>query len=245
MNSTEISQRPSPQIEPYDSLQEIAPSVYCIDGDWEKTTFRRRMTLLKLKDGGLVVHNPLRLKDEDYSKIDALGRVDYIVAPNKFHCSEPQFYKLRYPRAKVLVAREALPTVQKRCEIHGTLPEAWSPKLREEIGCMEFEGTRMLSENIFFHRASKTLIVTDLVFNMHTEVKGAERVFFKLNRVYKRFGPSRLFRYFFVDEPKVAAESFRELMRWDFDRVVMSHGEILQSGGKAALLKGFEEMGLA
>ena len=110
---------------------------------------------------------------------------------------------------------------------------------------MEFEGTRKLCENLFFHRATRTLIVTDLVFNMQNEVTGGMKIFFKLNRVYKRFGPSRIFRYFFVDEPKVAAESLRELMHWDFDRVIMSHGEILNTGGKTAIQRGFAEIDLA
>ena len=232
-------------IENYEPLREIAPSLYCVDGDWQGSPFRRRMTVIQLKTGGLIIHNAIRLKDEDYAKLDALGKVEAIVAPNKYHASEAHFYKLKYPKAKVLVARSAAAEVKKLCEVGGVLPEGWSPKLREEVGCMEFEGTRNLCENLFFHRASRTLIVADLIFNMQMEVKGGMRFFFKLNRIYKRFGPSRIFRYVIVNEPKVATESVRELMHWDFDRVIMNHGEILNTGGKAAIQQGFAEVGLA
>lgn len=232
------------RIEPYDTLIEVAPSVYCLDGDWEETPFRRRMTLLKLKSGGLVVHSAIQLRNEDYAQIDALGKVEYIVVPNAFHHSDVHHFATRYPHAKVFAPKAAVEKVRKSCEVHGVLPEAWSPKLREEIGCIEFDGTRGLSENVFFHRPTKTLLVTDLVFNMQKEVSGILKLFFQLNRIYKRFGPSRIFRYGFVNHPKVAAESFHEIMHWDFDRVIMSHGEILNTGGKEALKKGFEEIGL-
>jgi hypothetical protein len=231
-------------MEGYDDLVEITPEIYCLDGNWMETPFRRRMTILRLKNGGLVIHSAIQLKDDDYSKIDALGRVEYIVVPNSYHNSDARFFAARYPNAKVFVPKGAAESVRKNCPVHGILPEAWTPKLREEIGCQEFDGTRGLSENVFFHRGSKTLLVTDLVFNMQNEVSGALKVFFKLNRIYKRFGPSRIFRYGFVNQPKVAAESFHEMMHWDFDRVIMNHGEILNTGGKEALRKGFEEMGL-
>lgn len=235
----------STTLENYDSLKEIAPGIYCLDGDWQKTPFRRRMTIIQLKSGGLVIHSAIRLQAQDYAKIDALGKVEYIVAPNAYHTSEVHFFANRYPQAKVLVPKSVAESLKKHCQVHGTLPEAWSPRLREEVGCLEFEGTRGLAECVFFHRPSKTLLVTDLVFNMQQEVFGGMKLFFKLNKIYKRFGPSRIFRYVFVNYPEVARESFNEIMRWDFDRVIMSHGEILNTGGKEALKRGFEEVGLS
>lgn len=232
-------------IETYDSLKEIASHLYCIDGDWQKTPLRRRMTLIRLKSGGLVIHNAIRLKEEDYSQLDALGPVRFVLVPNSLHSSEAHYYKLRYPESKLLVSKDAEKAVGGRCTVDGLLPEAWPTELRSEVDCMEFEGTRMIRENVFLHRPTRTLITTDIVMNMQIEVHGLERAFFRFNRLYKRFGPTRIFRYLVVNDRRKAAESFRKFMAWDFDRVIMNHGSILDSGGKEAMQRGFAEMGLA
>lgn len=201
--------------------------------------------MIRLGSGGLLVHNAIRLREEDYGALDALGKVRVIVAPNRMHSSEAHVYKLRYPEARLYASSASVTTIAGRCTVDGTLPDDWDASLDQEVACLEFGGTRMLHENVFFHRASRTLIVTDLVFNLQDDVTGVTRWFFRLNRIYKRFGPSRIFRHVFVRDREQARASFRRLMEWDFDRVIMNHGEILESGGKAAMQRGFEEMGLA
>jgi hypothetical protein len=233
------------EIEPYGTLREIAPGLVCLDGRWKRTPFGRRMTVIRLGGGGLLVHNAIRLREEDYGALDALGEVQIIVAPNKMHSSEAHVYKLRYPEARLYASRASAGAIAGRCPVDGALPGDWDPSLDQEVGCFEFGGTRMLHESVFFHRASRTLVLTDLVFNLQDDVQGATRWFFRVNRIHKRFGPSRIFRHVFVRDREAARASFRRLMEWDFDRVIMSHGEILASGGKAAMQRGFEEMGLA
>jgi 8-oxo-dGTP pyrophosphatase MutT (NUDIX family) len=83
-------------------------------------------------------------------------------------------------------------------------------------------------------------VLTDAVFNLRDEVRGVTRTIFKLNRIYERFGPSRLFKYFFTRDWRQVRESVMRILEWDFDRVVMNHGQILESGGKEAMVCGFE-----
>ena len=44
-----------------------------------------RMTIIRLADGALVVHSPIRLTDELRSAAASAGRVGFIIAPNRFH----------------------------------------------------------------------------------------------------------------------------------------------------------------
>src|SRR4051812_42123121 len=103
-------------IQPYDSFKLIAPDLYCLDGEWFDTPLRRRMTIMRLKSKGLVIHNAIRLKDEDYAKLDALGQVEVIIAPNAFHGSDSHFYKKHYPLAKLFVSPAAARSISKETQ---------------------------------------------------------------------------------------------------------------------------------
>jgi len=42
-----------------------------------------------------------------------------------------------------------------------------------------------------------------------------------------------------VRDSEALTASLRKILEWDFDRVIMSHGEILDHGGRAALAQAF------
>ncbi len=215
--------------EPYDRLREVEPDLYCIDGDWQGTRFRRRMTIMRTRAKQLVIHSPIRLQEADYAKIETLGLVSHIVAPNRFHQSDAAEWRRRFPLATF--------------HPPGTAGH-WPMGLRKEIDCLPFDGTRLLQESVYFHVVSRTLVVTDLVFNLQMEVEGFEKFLFKLNGVYKHFGPSRLLRYGFINDVDQARRSLRRILEWDFERVIMSHGTILEREGRVKLAFAFAERGI-
>jgi len=47
--------------------------------------FGARMTVVRLADGGLLIHSPLEPVPPLRAEIDALGPVRYVVSPNKLH----------------------------------------------------------------------------------------------------------------------------------------------------------------
>ncbi len=61
----------------------------------------------------------------------------------------------------------------------------------------------------------------------------------KLNGGFDRFGPTRLLMLWFVRDRKAFETSIREVLEWDFDRIVMSHGEIVHRDGKAMMREAF------
>ena len=46
-------------LEIYEPLRQVGKDIYCVDGEWEKTAFKRRMTVVKLSSGDLVLHSPI------------------------------------------------------------------------------------------------------------------------------------------------------------------------------------------
>ena len=95
---------------------------------------------------------------------------------------------------------------------------------------------------VFFHPASRTLLLTDLAFNKPRAHTLASRLLFGLMGATTRFGPHRLTRLFMRDHA-AASDSIRRILRWDFDRVTVTHGDVLERGGHEALRAAYAYLG--
>jgi hypothetical protein len=58
------------------------------------------------------------------------------------------------------------------------------------------------------------------------------------SRSYGSFGPSKLDPWLIRDRD-AARQSLERILTWDFDRVVVAHGDVLESGGHEALRTGY------
>ena len=96
----------------------------------------------------------------------------------------------------------------------------------------------MLNEVAFFHPTSRTLILTDLVFNVPKGRPWGIPIVSKLLGVGGRFGPSRLGRWLIRDKEATRA-SLGLIMRWDFDRLILAHGDVVETGGRKKLRDAF------
>lgn len=194
-----------------------------------------RTTLVRLASGGLFLSSPGPLEDAHIREIEALGRVEAIVAPNTFHHLFLSRARAHFPEARVFLAqglREKVPSLPQGEVLVDDAPELWGGTLEQRV----IRGTK-LNEVVFFHPGTRTLILTDMAFNIR---KGSllTRLFMKMNGGYGRFGPTRALRTTFYDEAAVRA-SVESLLDWDFDRVIVAHGEIVETGGKEALREGY------
>ena len=98
-----------------------------------------RMTVIKLADGTLFVHSPVRLDEITRASLDKLGPVKHVVAPNRFHHLYVSDYPKNYPDAKIYGA-PGLDT--KRCDLHfdailGDIPPpVWSGQIDQSPRCV-------------------------------------------------------------------------------------------------------------
>ncbi len=204
----------------------------------------RRMTVMQVGDGRLVVHSAVRMSEPDMQRLDSIGEVAYVIAPNPFHASEAPWYADRYPEAKTLLPGAMRRKQERRMRIDGTLEDGWPAELAGELEALLIDGLR-LPETAYWHARSKTLVVTDLVMNYGNDhFKGIFKLLMRINGIVDRFGPSRLFRSVIKDKAALR-DSLARVMQWDFDRVVMSHGRVLETDGKARLTKAFDFLGLS
>ena len=96
---------------------------------------------------------------------------------------------------------------------------------------------------MFLHRASRTLILTDLAFNIDDDAPFGVRLLSYLQvGVQHSPGMPRPERFMVADK-QAFSHSLRTMMGWDFDRVIVGHGEPIETGGKARLIEEFEAAG--
>jgi hypothetical protein len=213
-------------------LVEHATSLYTVDrplGLWI-AEIGTRMTVIRLADGGLFLHSPVRLDTELRADLDALGPVRAIVAPSKAHHLFVGDYVAAYPEA-VLFAAPGVGDKRRELVVGSVLgddpPRAWTGEIEQHL----VRGVPALNEVLFFHVPSRTLLVTDLVFNVpRSDVAGA-RMFYAMVGAADRFAPHRIVRLAFRDKT-AARRSIDTVLDWDFDRVVVSHGRVLENGGR-------------
>jgi hypothetical protein len=196
-----------------------------------------RMTVIRLTDGSLLLHSPIRLRDEVCRELDALGRVRFAVAPNRVHHLYAGKVAETYPEARLWIApglERKRPDLVYVAILGDEAPAEW----RGQVDQTFFRGRPYENEVVFCHRASRTLIMCDLAFNFGPSAAAPTRFLMKLMRSYGRFGPSSLDPWLIRDRA-AARQSMERILAWDFDRVVVAHGDVLESGGREALRQGY------
>lgn len=196
-----------------------------------------RMTVVRLPEGGLWIHSPVKLDEAVRAAVDALGPVRFLVAPNVMHHVHLGAWAAAYSQAKVVAPtglRRKRPELRLDVELTDTADPGYAAVLSQQL----VRGMPKLDEFLFLHRPSRTLLVTDLAFNIRESPSWLTRAYLKLNRTYGKLAPTVLLKSLVKDRAAVRA-SLDTVLGWDFERVVVCHGEVLERGGREALRDGF------
>jgi hypothetical protein len=196
-----------------------------------------RMTVVRLADGSLLLHSPVALDAALRGALDALGPVRCAVAPNRVHHLYAGAVAEAYPAARLWIG----PGLERKRPdlVHaGVLGDEAPAEWRGQLDQVFFRGRPYENEVVFFHRASRTLLLCDLAFNFGPGAAAPTRWLMRLLRSYGRFGPSQLDPLLIRDR-RMARASLERILAWDFDRVVVAHGDVLESGGREALRRGY------
>ena len=235
---------------PLNTLKRVANNVWIVDGPairfgmpWPKFPFPTRMTVIRLSSEELFVHSPTPLTPSLKGEIDQKGNVRFIIGPNRIHYWWIPEWKAAYPDAVVYLAPRIKEQAKGHIDFDSQLLEAvlgypWEG----EIATLPIVGGYM-TEFAFFHRASRTLVLTDLISNFESE---------KVNPIFLRLltwvggisppygGMGRDIRLSFTwrhkDELRTAVKT---MLSWNPERVIFAHGRWYDTDGTAALTRAF------
>jgi hypothetical protein len=223
------------------ALRTLAPHLWVADRGLTLAVgdIGTRMTVIRLADGGLFLHSPVRLDAETRRALDDIGDVRAVVAPSKVHHFFVGDYIAAYPTARVYGA-PGLAEKRRDLAFHGVLNDDPPPEWHGQIEQHLFRGAPLMNEVVFFHPSTRTLLLTDLAFNVPAHHRAAfrTRIFYWLVGAVGRFGPHRVVRLGIRDRA-AARTSVQRILQWDFDRVIVAHGEVLETDGHARCAAAF------
>lgn len=192
-----------------------------------------RTTVVRLSSGRVLIHSPLHIDDACAKAIEAIGEPAFLVAPSCIHFLFLKAAMERWPRARVLGAaglEKKVPGVA-----FDPLPREGAPEAFDgDLLVRRIEGFPYIEEHVFFHAKSRSLICTDLVFNIHACRGWGMPIFLWFAGAWKKLAQSRAWRLL-VRDRGAGARSIADVLAWDIQRIVMAHGSIVEENGREHL----------
>ena len=238
--------------EPLFTPKLVARDIWIVDGSiisFYGMPFPTRMTLVRLEDGSLFVHSPIQLAQGLQARVKALGDVKHLVAPNWIHYAYLPQWQEAFPEAITWAAEGVTERAEKNevdIAVDHILTDEESEAWRGQIDQLVVVGSPVHVEVVFFHRASKTLILTDLIENFEpqktpcwfrplTRLAGIRDPDGKMPldmRLSFRFGEGGKGR-------QLLRQAVDTMLSWEPERIIISHGRWYEKEGSAELRRAF------
>jgi hypothetical protein len=201
--------------------------------------FRRNVAIVRLRSGKLVIHSTAPFSPEDVSAIRSLGEPGWMVDGILRHDTFAGEGREAFPGIPYLAPEGFSAVVGFPTTPIVPAPEEWSG----ELVVLEIAGCPDAREAAMLHVPSRTLILTELIFNF-----GDHETFWTdlLLRVAvagsHHPGMTRPYKSGIKDEAAFRS-SVATILDWDFDRIIVGHGDVIGSDGKAKLRAGLAAAG--
>ncbi|HUA80180.1 MAG TPA: DUF4336 domain-containing protein [Dyella sp.] len=235
---------------PLNTLKLVAPGLWVVDGPLVSldaplglsVSFPTRMTVVQLSGGGLWCHSPTAPDPELFAALDRLGPVEHLVSPNKLHYAHIAAWKHRYPRAMAWASpgvRERAASQRAQVDFDADLaddpPHAWA----DDLDQLRFRGSSAMQEFVFFHCASRTLILTDLIENFEAaKLPRFLRWMGRLGGVLDPDGKTPLdWRVTF--QKADARFCLAQMLAWHPQQIVLAHGRCYTQNAEMELRRAF------
>lgn len=231
-------------VQPHGDIVAVADGILTVQGSivMPLGRFPRRMTVIALRDGGSAVWSPIPLREPDMARIEGLGAVRFLIVPNQGHRLDLKPWSMRYPEARIIAPPNAREAVAEAAPVDATGDIVGDPSL--DFQCVA--GTKADEFALTVRRVDgTTLILNDILSNVrHPEGIGANIMARLLGFGVKRPRTSRPVRRMFVEDPALVGRQFRA---WaaipDLRRIIVSHGEVIDSAPREALNRAADDFG--
>ena len=217
---------------PLNTLKPVGDEIWVVDGPSTRfygVPFSTRMAVVRLKNGDVWLHSPTKICDALKAEIAALGPVRHLIAPNWNHYAYISEWQAAVPNACAYAA----PGIVARAKKHGmstrfdqdlaqTAPDAWAGQIEQMI----VEGSKIHREAVFFHTASRALILTDLIENFEPRnLSWPLRILTRLGGIQDPDGQMpRDMRMTFSKGHRKLRTAVEQMIDWGPERIILAHG---------------------
>ncbi len=214
------------------NLLEVGPNIWVADGPAVSVLgplqLPTRMIVVRLGDGSLWINSPIDVARSEMERVAALGVVRHLVSPTPLHDWRLAAWKDVFLDATVWQ--------------HRLLGEVAPPEWIADIDQILFQGNLLWAEAEFFHRESRTLIMADFIQNYPRQKR---RPF--LNAVTRiagvQGGGVPLDIRLACCRRGLGRNSLSRVLAWDFDRLIVAHGDCIERDAKVTIRRAFGWLG--
>ncbi len=200
---------------------------------------RRNVTLIRLRSGKLVIHSTAPFTAADVAEIRAFGEPGWLMDGVLRHDTFAKEGRAAFPDLPYLAPPGFSEVVGFPTEPIVPEPLEW----RGELVALEIQGNPDARDTALLHVPSRTLVLTELIFNFgHDEPLWTELLLRVAVGSEHSPGMARPFKSGVKDEIAFK-NSIATILTWDFDRVIVGHGDVIESGGKQKLLLAMDAAG--
>jgi hypothetical protein len=222
---------------PHGPLARLEPNILTLVGEIDVPLgkFPRRMTIVRLRNGGSIVYNGIALEEKLMRELERFAPPAFLVVPNDQHRLDARIWKARYPAMEVVCAPGARAQVAKIVAVDTITPAFEDPQVEFVVvpGTGEHECALTVRS-----RGGTTLVVNDIIGN----IRDAHGVSGWLLRRMGFAGdhpqiPAIARLAWVKDKPALA----RQLARWSaiepLRRILPSHGAPIEGDVSATLMR--------
>ncbi len=200
--------------------------------------FARNVTLIRLRDGRVVIHSTAPFSAADVEAIRNFGTPSWLVDATLLHDTFAKKGHAAFPDIPYLAPPGFSEITAVNTDPLYPAPAYWA----DQIDVIPMEGLKK-HEHALLHRESRTLIVADLIFNFAADTRGWARFFVRhVMRLPRLRGISVFFKMFIADR-EAFAKSMAKILELDFDRMIVAHVDPIQKDAKAMLRQALEDRG--
>jgi hypothetical protein len=214
---------------PHTPIEVLAPNLWRVEGTLSAVN-KRVMTLVRLGDGRVIIHNAIAVDEPSMAQIDAWGEAAAILVPNRFHRRDARIMQNRYPKARVYAPSGALAAASKATTCAGTyaaVPKDPTVSVRELDGIGGREGVLLVRSP-----EGVSAVFCDTVLNL-PKLSGLIGMMLHPTGTLSVPRPTSLL---FAKDRKALRADLEKIAAEDgLVRVIPGHGAVVESGAASRL----------
>ena len=151
---------------PHGKLTRVEDNVLTVTGNLPMPIgeFPRRMTVVRLRDGRLVIFSAIALDEPEMQALEAWGTPRYLIVPSDIHRKDARIWKDRYPALTVITPAGARDKTADVVSVDATSVDFDDPS----VTFVTVPGTNQHESALVIQGggAGTTLVVNDLIWNI-------------------------------------------------------------------------------
>jgi hypothetical protein len=200
----------------------------------------RRMTVVRLADGRLIVYSAIALDEAEMLLLEAYGTPAFLIVPGDIHRMDAKPWKARYPSLQVIAPAGARAQIEKVLPVDATEVDFGDPAVRY----LTVPGTGEKEAAIVLETASgTTVILNDLIFDLANRPGFTGWLFQMIGMTGDEpHIPAPVKMRQVKDKPALSAQLEAWARLPNLKRVIISHGDIISKAPAAVLNRISEQL---